>query len=148
MSISRRVTARYYKRTRAALQTGPAPSGVHREGTDVRNLPVSEARSDLVATEAKISQPTAQPTRSIRVSASLRDARARAEEILRDHPRRDGRTGTTCLICLTAYPCDAVRAAEDVIAITSRLRVGRLLSSKALLEVMTELVDPGAADTA
>jgi len=85
---------------------------------------------------------------SIRLSDYLRDARARAEEIIGDHPRHEGPNGTTCEPCLVAFPCDAVRAAEDVIAITARLRLAELVSSKALFEVMTELADLGAADTA
>jgi hypothetical protein len=40
-----------------------------------------------------------------------------------------------------------VRAAEDVIGITAKLHLGRPLSSKALLELMTDLVDLGATDT-
>jgi hypothetical protein len=137
--ISRRVTARFNKRARTASLTGASPSGVRREESDVRNLPVVETRSDLVATHAQTSRPTHAPA-SIGLAASLRDARARAEEILRDHPRRDGRKGPTCLVCLGAYPCDAVRAAEDVIAITGKLHP--------LLEVMVDLVDPGATNAA
>jgi len=149
MPITRRVTARYYKRARTASPTGASPSSVRREESDVRNLPMIETRSGLVATHAQISRPThATTSRSISLSAYLRDARARAEEILRQHPRHDGRTGTTCQPCLVDYPCDAVRAAEDVIAISAKLQLGRPLSSKALLELITDLVDLGASDTA
>jgi hypothetical protein len=149
MAITRRVTARFHKRARTASPIGAAPSGVRREESDVRNLPVVETRSGLVATRAQTSRPTHAPTsRSISLSAYLRDARARAEEILREHPRHDGCTGATCQPCLVAYPCDAVRAAEDVIAISAKLHLGELLSSKALLEFMTDLVDLGATHTA
>ena len=148
MAITRRVTARFHKRTRTASLTGASPSSVPREEPDGRNLPMIETRSCLVATRAQTSRPTHAPTsRSIGLSAYLRDARARAEEILRQHPRHDGRTGSTCQPCSVAYPCDAVRAAEDVIAITAKLYLGRPLSSKALLELMTDLVDLGATDT-
>lgn len=151
MPITRRVTAGFRKRARKASLTGASPSSVPREEPDVRNLPMIETRSGLVATRAQTAQtsrPTHAPTsRSISLSAYLRDARGRAEKILRQHPRHDGRTDSTCQLCLVAYPCDAVRAAEDVIAITAKLHVGRPLSSKALLQLMTDLVDLGATDT-
>jgi hypothetical protein len=148
MAITRRVTARFHKRARTASLTGSSPSGVRREESDVRNLPMIETLSGLVDTRAQTSRPTRAPTsRAMSLSAYLRDARARAEEILRQHPRHDGRTGATCQPCLAAYPCDAVRASEDVIAISAKLHLGRPLSSKALLELMTDLVDLGATDT-
>jgi hypothetical protein len=109
---------------------------------------MTEDRSGLVATRAQTSRPAHAPTsRSISLSAYLRDARARAEEILRQHPRHDGRAGSTCQPCLVDYPCDAVRAAEDVIAISAKLHLGRPLSSTALLQLMTDLVDLGATDS-
>ena len=40
---------------------------------------------------------------------------------------------------------DAVRAAGDVIALSAKLQPGRPLSSKALLELMTDLADLGAS---
>jgi hypothetical protein len=148
MGISKRVTARYYKRVRTASPASASPSVVRREESDMRNLPAvethspaAEGHSDLVSAHAQISRPThAEISTSISLWAHLRDARARAEQILRDHPRPDGRTGATCQPCLVDYPCDAVRAAEDVIAITDKLRVRRLDSSKDLLKVMTELI--------
>jgi len=148
MGISKRVTARYYKRVRTASPASASPSVVRREESDVRNLPAvethspaAEAHSDLVTAQTQISRPThAEITTSTSLYAHLRDARARAEQILREHPRHDGRTGATCQPCLVDYPCDAVRAAEDVIAITDKLRVRRLDSSKDLLKVMTELI--------
>ena len=160
MGISKRVTARYYKRVRTASPASASPSVVRREESDVRNLPAvethspaaeahsdlspaAEAHSDLVTAQTQISRPThAEITTSTSLYAHLRDARARAEQILRDHPRPDGRTGATCQPCLVDYPCDAVRAAEDVIAITDKLRVRRLDSSKDLLKVMSELIGP------
>ena len=148
MSISRRVTARFHKRAKTASPTGASPSGVRREESDVRILPVAETRSDLVATHAQTSRTTHAPSsKSVSLSAYLRDARARAEKILQQHPRHDGRTGSTCPTCLVAYPCDAVRAAADVTAITTKLHLSRLPSSKALLELMIDLVDLGATDT-
>jgi hypothetical protein len=92
--------------------------------------------------------PTARPARapasgSNRLSAYLRDARARADQILREHPRSEGDTAPTCQLCLLAYPCDAVRAAEDVIEISTKLQLDRLVASKDLLELMTDLVDLG-----
>jgi hypothetical protein len=140
--ISRRVTARFHKRARTASRT-PAPSpGNCREESDERNLPVTETPlAHLVRTPAP-----AVPTSGSTLSAYLRDARARAEQVLRDHPRSEGNAASTCQLCMLAYPCDAVRAAEDVIAISTKLELGKLRSSKALLEFMTDLVDLGAAD--
>jgi hypothetical protein len=146
MPITRRVTARFHKRKAAALTTAE-PSGVRREESDERNLPIIETRSDLVATRVQVARPTRAPaSRSIGLAECLRDARARAEEILRQHPRHDGRNGSTCEACLVAYPCDAVRAAQDVIAISAKLHLGRPLSGKTLLALMTDLVELGAAD--
>lgn len=148
MSISRRVTARFHKRVRKASPTGASPSEECREGSDVRNLPVAETRSDLVAARAAAARPTlALTSRSSSLSACLRDARARADQILREHARQEEDTAPTCQLCSLAYPCDAVRAAEDVIAISAKLQVGRPLSSKALLELMTDLVELGGTDT-
>jgi hypothetical protein len=145
MPITRRVTARFYKRAKAASTTAAPPSSARREESDVRNLPIIETRSDLVA--AQVTRPTrAAASRSIGLSESLRDARTRAEQILRQHPRHDGRNGSTCEPCMVAYPCDAVRAAHDVIAISAKLHLGRALSGKALLELMTDLVDLGSSD--
>ena len=153
MPISKRVTARFNKRARKTSPTGASPSDVRREESDVRNLPMIETRSGLVATRAQTPRPTPAPapaptSRAIRLSVYLRDARTRAEEILRQHPRHDGPTGAMCQRCLVAHPCDGVHAAQDVIAITAKLHLGRPLSSKALLELMTDLVDLGATDTA
>ena len=170
MPITRRITARYYKRARTkslAGASGASPSSVPREEPEVRNLPISETLSGLVTTSAQTSPPTHAPAqkaipeaptskaivhapaaKAISLSAHLRDARARAEEILRQHPRHDGRTGATCQPCLVDFPCDAVRAAQDVIAITAKLHVGRPLSNKALLELLSELVDLGATGAA
>jgi hypothetical protein len=147
MTITRRVTARFHKRARTASPTGASTSGVRREESDERNLPMVGTHSDLVATHAQTSRLTHAPSsKSVSLCAYLRDARARAEEILQQHPRHDERTGSTCPTCLVAYPCDAVRAAADVTAITAKLSLGRL-SSKALLELMIDLVDLGATDT-
>jgi hypothetical protein len=107
---------------------------------DVRNLPVAELHS------GRVDAPAAPPPVSL--SSHLREARARAEEILWQHPRREGPWGSMCQLCLVAYPCDAMRAAEDVIAISAKLHLGQPLSGAALLELMTELVAPGAADSA
>jgi hypothetical protein len=148
MAIGRRVTSRFYKRVRKVSPTGASPSVDLREESDVRNLPVAETRSGLVAMHASSARHTHAPTSgSSRLSAYLRDARARAEQILREHPCHKGDTASTCQLCSLAYPCDAVRAAEDVIAISAKLQVGRLRSSKALLEFMMELADLGATDT-
>jgi hypothetical protein len=143
MAISRRVTARFHKRVRrGAVSNGS--SGVLPDASNVKQLPVPEALSGLVAPCKQATRPKpATISRSIRLSTYLLDARARAEEILREHPHHDGCTGATCQACLAAYPCDAARAAQDVIAICEELHLGRLLSSKALLELMTELVDLG-----
>jgi hypothetical protein len=161
MPITKRVTARFNKRMRSShsrAEVSP-PAAIReeselREATAVRNLPIAvrpltEARSEPVISHVESCALTHAPTpSSIRLSDYLRDARARAEEIIGDHPRHEGPNGTTCEPCLVAFPCDAVRAAEDVIAITARLRLAELVSSKALFEVMTELADLGAADTA
>jgi hypothetical protein len=146
MPITRRVTARFHKRKAEALTTA-SPSGVRREESEERNLPIIETRSDLVAPRAQIPRPTRAPApQSISLFEYLRDARTRAEEILREHPRHEGGNGTTCEPCLVAYPCDAVRAAQDVIAISAKLHLGRPLSGKTLLGLMTDLVDLGATD--
>ena len=151
MTISRRVTARFNKRARHVRRepVSDASSGALPlpDEYNLHPLPIPEALSGLVA-PCKQATPLKQPkpatiSRSIRLSAYLRDARARAEEILREHPHHDGCTGATCQACLAAYPCDAARAAQDVIAICEELHLGRLLSSKALLELMIELVDLG-----
>lgn len=81
------------------------------------------------------------------LSTYLREARVRAEEIRWQHPRREGPGGSTCQLCLVAYPCDAMRAAEDVIAISAMLHLGQPLSGAAVLELMTDLVALGATDT-
>src|SRR5262245_2849220 len=146
MTISRRVTARFHNRARMASRTPASPAEHRGEESDVRNLPVAEPRSGLLAMHTP-TRPTHAPTlASTRLSAYLRDARARAERVLRDHPRSEGNVASTCQLCMLAFPCDAVRVAEDVIAISAKLEVGRLLSTKALLELMTDLVDLGAAD--
>lgn len=146
MPISRRVTARFHKRTRKAPPTAAAPSADRREESDVRIVPVARPRSGLVAMQTP-TRPTHAPTsESTRLSVYLRDARARAEQILRDHPRSDGNLASTCQLCMLAYPCDAVRAAEDVIAISAKLALGPPLSTRALLEFMTDLADLGATD--
>jgi hypothetical protein len=145
MTLNRRVTARFHKRARTASRTA-SPPDVSCGESDVHDRPVDETGSNLVARHAQISRPA--HATAISLAACLRDARARAEEILREHPRFEGTTGATCEPCLAAYPCDAARAAEDVIAITSRLQLPRLVSSKALLELMTDLLDLGATDQA
>jgi hypothetical protein len=172
MGISRRVTARYNKRMRT-VRPIPAPTtGDLREQSAVSNLPVAESvpesRSDLVAhappehAPAPENRPAlehrpapehrpvpehrpapAPAPRSSRLSALVRNARGRAETILRQHPRREETGGATCQLCLFAYPCDAVRIAEDVISITEKLQLGRLGSSQALLDLVIELVDLG-----
>jgi hypothetical protein len=166
MAIQRRVTARFRSRRRAASATpGASPSGddlgnfdlrsllvdesdsggVAARKSDMRNLPVAESGSGGVG-----ALPAPGPTapRPMSLSSHLREARARAEEILWQHPRREGPTGSTCQLCLVAYPCDAMRAAEDVIAISAKLRLGQPVSGAALLELMTELVALGAPDRA
>jgi hypothetical protein len=169
MPISRRVTARFHKRARTVSLANKPSSDVRREQSTVTNLPVVETRapaedrspvethSDLVTALTQTSRSqrvttasaNAQPTsESAGFSAYLRDARARAEQILADHPRHEGPNGTSCQPCLVKYPCDAVRAAEDVIGITKKLDLERLLSSRALLQFLTELVELGAAETA
>lgn len=151
MAISRRVTARFYKRARTASLAAASRPAERREESAVPNLPVTETRSGLVARQTP-AQPTrirpthAPTTGSTRLSDYLRDARGRAEQILRDHPCSEGNGAATCQLCLLAYPCDAARAAEDVIAIGSKLDVGRLRSTKALLELMSDLVELGATD--
>jgi hypothetical protein len=144
MAISRRITARFNKRVRTPRPALVAlPDDVPKQ-TEVRNLPVAEARSDLVTPQAQTYQPKkpvpGPNSRPISLSAHLRDARARAEAILRQHPRDEGSARSTCQTCLFTYPCDAVRIAEDVIAITAALQLGGR-SSKSLLELMSELVD-------
>ena len=104
--IRRRVTARFHSRSRSAPtapMAAPLPTSERREENATRNLPVREPRSGLVA---------ATPGRSGFRQRS--DARERAEEILARHPRFEG---STCPMCAVEYPCDAARAAEDVIAI-------------------------------
>jgi len=156
MPITKRVTARFHKRARSshfrAELSPPAAvreeSELRKEG-EVRNLPIAEVRSEPVIPHVQsCALPHAPTPSSIRLSDYLRDARARAEQILGDHPRHEGPNGTTCELCLVGFPCDAVRAAEDVIAITARLRLAELVSSKALFEVITDLADLGAAGTA
>jgi hypothetical protein len=155
MAITRRVTARYRSRHMAASQTPAAsPSGDNPGKSDVRNLPVAELHSGIV------DEPAASPPVSrfsnlreaapppVSLSSHLCEARARAEEILSQHPRREGPWGSMCQLCLVAYPCDAMRAAGDVIAISAKLQLGQPLSGAALLELMTELVALGATDTA
>ena len=160
MSISRRVTARYNRRKRmGVLKPDASPSYNRREEPDafrddqeecrVANLPVAEFRSDPTPTSPAPthSAPTVDDRRSMSLCRTLRDARARAEEILWQHPRHEVPGGSTsCQLCLVAYPCDAIRAAEDVIAISARLHLGESLSGSALLELMNELVDLGAVD--
>ena len=165
MTIRRRVTARFNKRVRrgpvsdapsgalpvesAPIESVPVESApVESVESNVQVLPIAEARSGPVATSAQATRPKATISRAIRLSVYLRDARGRAEEILREHSQDDGRTGATCQACLAAYPCDAVRAAQDVIAISEELHFGRLLSSRALLQLMTELVDLGDLEKA
>ena len=146
MTISRRVTARFHKRVRKASPVGASvasPSVDHREEPEVRILPVTETRSGFVA--PRTARLTYAPTsESLGLSAHLRRARSRAEQVLREHPRHEDPTIPTCQVCLLAYPCDAVQIAEDVIAISEKLQVDRLRSSKALLEFMTDLVDQGS----
>ena len=150
MAIRKRITARFHKRVRTAAATDASGSDTRREESDARDLPVAGTRSGLVAIGAAAPRPAKAPTTrparvpssgSIRLSTYLRDARARAEQILREHPRSD--TASTCQLCSLAYPCDAVRAAEDVIEISAKLRLDRLGSSRDLLELMTDLVDLG-----
>src|SRR5262245_21581524 len=160
MPISKRVTARFYKRarTRPTSIASASPSCVRREDSELHNLPVvetpvvepaveapvMETHSNLVAQTFRTSRAL---SRSISFSDYLRDARTRAEKILREHPRYDGSTGPTCEPCLAAYPCDAAKAAEDVISIVSRLHhPGRFLASRALLDFMADLVDLAATD--
>ena len=145
MAITQRVTARF----RSARGRHPRPAG-RRPATsgksDVRNLPVAETRSGLVARARR--PPAGEPPTS-RASASPRTCAMRALA-----PRRSSRStrvtrtcGSTCQPCLVAYPCDAMRAAEDVIAITAKLHLGQPLSGAALLELMTDLVALRATDT-
>ena len=153
MTISKRVTARFYKRERRVSPIHAPASSAGSGQSDVRNLPAMETRSGLVASQAKTAKPTTLPGRaptstSTHLTVSLRDARARAEEILRKHFSYEGRTGPTCHSCLDAYPCDAVRAAQDVTAITSKLHLDRLGSSTALIAFMIDLLELGSADTA
>ena len=140
MGISRRVTARFSSRTRTSSPTtGASPSTDDRGKPDARNLPGADLQSDLVDTLVD--------SRPVSLSAYLRTARARAEEILWQHPRRESPTASTCELCLVAYPCDAIRAAEDVIAISEKLHLCEPLSGAALLELMTHLVDLAATDS-
>jgi hypothetical protein len=78
---------------------------------DVRNLPMAEPRTGLVA-------PPVEP-RPISRAEHLRHARERADDIVLRHARVEGRGHATCPLCTVSYPCDAVRAAMDVIAISS-----------------------------
>ena len=57
---------------------------------------------------------------------------------------RDGLTGPACRPCTVAYPCDAVCAARDVIAICEKLVPGSPLSGEALLALVCDLVELGA----
>jgi hypothetical protein len=140
MEIRRRVTARFSSRRRKSSPTGASPSIGDRGESDVRNLPAADHQSGgLVATVAA--------PRPISLSAYLRTARAHAEEILWQHPRRESPTASTCQLCLVTYPCDAIRAAEDVITISEKLHLCKPLSGAALLELMTQLVDLSATDT-
>ena len=120
----------------------------------MRNLPVAGAPTGLVATPAHtaltakpIHAPAPPAPNPISITAHLRAARARAEAILREHPLHEGPSGSSCQSCLLAYPCDAVQAAQDVIAITTKLQPGRLGSSRALVEFMADLVELRATDT-
>ena len=153
MPITKRVTARFNKRARSHPRAETAaPAAIREESelrdqSEVRNLPIAETRSEPVISHVESCALAHSPTpSSIHLCAYLHDARARAEQILGDHPRHERPNGTTCEICLVEFPCDAVRAAEDVIAITARLRLAELVSSKALLEVVTDLMEgrPGS----
>lgn len=90
------------KRMRATAARAASPPAVRRDASDVRNLPIAPPRSAHVAPRSLAEQ--------------LRDVRARAERILREHPRHD---------------CDAAHVAEDVIAITSRLATESLATESA-----------------
>ena len=96
-----------------------------------------EPHSGLVATRAD--------PRTMSLSAYVRLARARAEDILRKHGRDEGRTDSTCELCLVSYPCDAVRAAEDMIAINAKLHPSRPLSGEALLELFDWVEQDGGS---
>jgi hypothetical protein len=115
MPITKRVTARYHSR-RAARAPGASPLREQRQKSDVRDgfdeqKDRPTAHTDLVAECADLHQPMS-------LSPNLGHIRARAEQILRRHPRGGGLTDPSCEICLVQYPCDAVQAAQDVIAIT------------------------------
>ena len=160
MPITRRVTARFNKRAKSHPRAeSSAPAAIRDESelqdeSEVRDLaisslPIEETRSEPVISHVESCALAHSPTpSSIQLCAYLRDARARAEQILGDHPRHEGPNGTSCQICLVEFPCDAVRAAEDVIAITAKLRLAELVSSKALLEVVTDLMEVRAEDKA
>ena len=160
MPISRRVTARFNKRERrsaaASLAAPPVAQPEAREKIDTRNLPaieipVPDLRSELLTAPAQVLA-RERPEKSERVeaprpaslSAHLREARARAAEIIRQHPCRDELTGPACPSCVVSYPCDAVRAARDVIALSERLSLRPQVSGEALLALMADLVGLGA----
>jgi hypothetical protein len=66
----------------------------------------SGARSSLLSAE-----------RSYALSAALRRARERAEQIAREHDCLFDRAGPICEPCQVVFPCSARRAADAVIAI-------------------------------
>ena len=161
MSISRRVTARYNKRARAAKPNPAQLSGITPPAPEVQpevcilpiaTAPIAEARiedsrSDLMASlpapTYRPTSPKTPPPRPVALATFVRDARSRAEKVLREHPRREEAHGSTCQLCSFAYPCDAVRVADDLILLSKRLQLGSFRSSKELLDFMNELVENG-----
>jgi hypothetical protein len=149
MTIRRRVTARYNSRARMRPSPGVTPSVQHREETDAQDLPASPELAPpeppsvraAVPLEPPVVDAPSEDVAPMSFSAYVRDARDRAERIVRQHPARDGGFEAVCQPCVVAYPCDAVRAARDVLAISDALTLDEPVSRASIVELFSDLLD-------
>jgi hypothetical protein len=128
MSIRQRVTANYNKRhkwvgrirpesrdfnERVETTTDPA----HDLPVQCEPEPITELMLEPPAREIRIAPVDPRPAkrREPDGDARLLEARARAEHVLKEHLEYDEYGSTRCVQCGFVFPCDAVRAAEDLL---------------------------------
>jgi len=129
MSITRRVTANYSRRRKAARIRNQSQNWSDRVEIARYELPVdrpieraAEPLSDLVAESRPLEiRSDRAPRRSRAVRAERLDtARAQAERMLKEHVQYDEYGTPRCVLCGFKYPCDAVSVAEDLLALCVR----------------------------